>query len=276
MFFQKLAGIILDATGLLQLGKNGTNIKYVDDATLEFRNEGDTQFAVVRGAAPVGDNDFVTKAYADKLPKPVIVDRQADTSSSLPNNTAVRGHVVVTTPGTGAVIGDLLFDDGSNSGTMEILPAVDGQMISVTQTLSGGTISFDANALYTWDATGGAWIKIGDVGGLSGAVRRIRWTFTNAAVTDAGTQIPAGAFVHDAQIKITTPFPGGATLELGRASDSDLLQDADCNIPQKPAGSIFQTEQDTAWGTAAVPRVTTNSPASGAGVAIVEYSIPDN
>ena len=163
--FRKLRGII---GAILQLDakNNGPQLKN-NSGAMEIRNGDDTGFAVARVATPVGDNDAVNKKYADTLEKPIIVSRQADTSTSIPNNTTTRGFVVVTTAGSGASIGDILYDDGSNSGQMEILAAIEGRTIAVTDALSGGTISFEADSIYIWDEDGTAWVKIGDIGSVT-------------------------------------------------------------------------------------------------------------
>ena len=56
--------------------------------------------------------------------------RQANCSKGIPNNTLVEGWVLVSTPGNGAELGDLLFDNGSNVGKMAIAPAKEGRIIN--------------------------------------------------------------------------------------------------------------------------------------------------
>lgn len=51
---------------IFQIGLGGPQLKN-NSGAIEARNAGDSAFAVVRGAAPVGDNDLVTKTYADTL-----------------------------------------------------------------------------------------------------------------------------------------------------------------------------------------------------------------
>ena len=60
---------ILGITGdILHLGfmNNGPLFKN-NSSALEIRNKADTEFALTRGATPVGDDDYVTKLYADSL-----------------------------------------------------------------------------------------------------------------------------------------------------------------------------------------------------------------
>jgi len=161
---------------ILSIGLGANKVQWKNNtAVMEARNSDDTAFVVVRGLAPVGDSDLVNKKYADALEKPIIVSRQADTSASIPANTAVRGFVVVTTAGSGAVIGDVLFDDGSSGGTMEILSIVEGRTLAITDALAGGTVTFETDSIYIWDDDAFLWLKIGDIGALTGPIREVRY-----------------------------------------------------------------------------------------------------
>lgn len=57
--FSKLRGTIEQ---IFQIGLGGPQIKN-NAGALDVRNADDTNYAIVRGATPVGDNDLVTKAY---------------------------------------------------------------------------------------------------------------------------------------------------------------------------------------------------------------------
>ena len=185
---------------------------------------------------------------------------------------------MVTTAGTGAAIGDLLFDDGSSSGNMEILSAVNGRTIATTVALTGGTIEFETDSIYTWDSDGSSgsvqWVKIGDIGSVVGAQRLIRFAIGTATV-DSSSEIPANARILRCDVDITTAYNGGATIEVGVAGGTtDLIQTTTDNNPQ--AGGVPNTyakEQDTAWGgSAAAVRVTLGGATSGVGVVRVWYA----
>jgi len=272
--FKKLKGIIGDT---FQLDKvNSGPLLKNNSGSVDFRDNSDSSFVNVRVATPVSDNDAVNKLYADSLSKPIIVSRQADTSSSLPPNTSVEGFVVVTTPGSGAVIGDILKDDGSNSGNMSNLGTENGRVIAVTQALTGGSQEFEADSLYIWDGDGSQWIKVSDIGSVTGAVRAIRYSLDNTATQDSSQQIPASAIVHKVNLKITTPYSGGATIEIGNSSTSDLIMLDSDNLAQALADTIFSVEQDTSWPSAEVVRTTiSGSPGAGAAEVIVFYSNPN-
>lgn len=269
--FKKIRGTI---ESIFQLGLDGQNIKS-NGSAVEIRDSDDTSFATLRAGAPSGDNDVATKFYVDSVEGITIVDRQADTSSSLPNNTSTRGFLVVTTAGSGAAIGDLLFDNGLNDAQpVSIVSAKDGRTISTTASFTGGTISLEADSVYTWDDTGGEWVKIGDIGSVTGAVRTIRFTLDNTASQDSSSEIPSGYRVIEARIEVTTPYSGGATIEMGDTSTSDLIFSAGDAKEQK--ADTYIVEQDTAWPSDSVVRVTVGgTPAAGAGVAIVKYANPN-
>ena len=91
-----------------------------------------------------GDNRLDASAIKNLPVNPLPVSRQANCSVAIPNNTAVEGWVVPTTFGSGVVNGDLLYDDGTSTGTMEISARVEGRAITVTDALTGGTITFPA------------------------------------------------------------------------------------------------------------------------------------
>lgn len=95
-----------------------------------------------------------------------IVSAQADTSGSLPSNTGVQRYLVITTPGSGAVMGDLLYDNGTGSGTMQIVPKDDGRLILPTVDMTGGLVEFAADNLYTWDDPDNTWVAAGAAYGL--------------------------------------------------------------------------------------------------------------
>lgn len=268
--WQKIRGTI---ETIFQLGLGGPNLK-ANGGAIEARNSGDSAFAVMRAAAPVGVNDVATRTYVDTIASRTIVDTQFDGNSALPANTGTNHFYVVTTTGPNASIGQLLWDDGSGVGTVTVLVAVDSRMIITTQAFTGGTISLKAESLYTWDATTSAWLNAGG-SQQSGAVRLVRFAITNAASQSSATQIPANAIIVEAALDITTPYSGGANLTVGRASAPSNLMVAGDSLAQ--VAGMYSVEQDTAWGgTAAAVLVTvTGAPAAGAGFALVKYSLPD-
>lgn len=269
--YSKIRGTI---ETIFQLGLAGPNLK-ASSGVVEARNAGDSAYAIVRGATPVGNNDLVNKQYADTLAARHIVSAQFDGNNPLPANTGVNHFEVVTTTGANASIGQLIWDDGTGVGTAVVLAAVDSRLIITTMAFSGGTISLAAESLYTWDATSGAWLNAG--GSLmSGALRIIRYAVTNAATQDSASLIPANAVILRARLNVVTPYSGGATVSIGRAGSTSLLQVTTDNRPT--VADIYEVPQETAWGGAAFAVRTTvgGAPAAGAGFVLVEYSVPDS
>jgi hypothetical protein len=267
--FKKIRGTI---ETIFSLGIDGPNLK-ANGAIVEIRNAADSDYAVLRAGAPVGDDDVVNKLYADTLQRPMIVSRQADCSVSLPNNTAVRGWVVVTTAGSGAAIGDVLWDDGSSTGTMTIYAAEEGRTIAVTDSLTGGTISFEADSLYIWDADTSAWLKISDIGSVTGAMRVVQFDIDNTASQDSTFQIPASNVVHSCEVIVETPYSAGATIQVGDTATANKYQDTTDNKATKAGTYIVDQNTDTILS---VVRVAVGgAPAAGAGKVVVIFSNPN-
>jgi hypothetical protein len=267
--FSKLRGTI---ETIFQFGLGGPQLKN-NAGAIDARNAGDSAFAIVRGAAPVGDNDLTNKQYVDTLFSRSVVTAQFDGNNALPANTGIEHFYVVSTTGPNATIGQLLWDDGSGVGTAIVLP-VKAQMIITAQAFSGGTVTFKADTPYVWDTVLVAWQNAGG-SSLSGSLREIRYAITNAATQDSANQIPANAFVVDTRVEVTTPYSGGATISVGQAGSLTLLQLTTDNLAT--VAGIYQTMQDIGWGAAALAVRTTvgGAPAAGAGFVIVQYTIPD-
>lgn len=257
---------------IFQIGLGGPQVKG-NGAALEARNSGDSAFTIVRGASPVGDNDLVTKQYADTLSTRAIVTAQISGASALPTNSGVEHFIVVTTTGGTGTIGQLYWDDGSGSGNVQIVAATSGMMIVCTQAFSGGTITLAGDTLYIWDAGTSAWTLAG--GSTSGAVREIRFAVTNAASQSSATTIPANAIVNDVKLDVTTPYSAGATVSIGQTGSASLLQATGDNLAT--VAGIYDVEQDTAWGASALAVLVTvaGAPAAGAGQVVVQYSVPN-
>jgi hypothetical protein len=273
--FKKMKGIIGSS---FKIGLAGPQLKD-DSGSIAARNEDDTAYVEVKGLAGTTENSFITKKQFETAAYAGIVGRQADTSVSIPNNTASKGLVVVSTPGSGAVLGDLLYDDGSGTGTMEILPKLNGRTIFVTVALTGGNAEFDPDSTYQWDddaSSGSAqWVKIGDIGSLTGPVRAIRFPIALTTPVDSSALIPANARIISAKVEITTPYDSGTTITVGTVASPTAFQVATDNNPQ--AADAYEVEQDTSIGgsDAEVRVAITNTPAAGAGIVTVLYTNPN-
>lgn len=270
-FFAKISGVIQN---FFQLGgPAGPGLKR-SGAAIEARNAADSAYAVFRVATPVGDNDAVTKAYADTLNKPVVVTLQWDGTVALPANSGTERWYVVTTSGGFATIGDLLWDDGQGVGTVALVTAAEGRTIFTSVAFSGGAISLAANSFYIWDITSSSWLADAAVN-FSGAVRTIKYSIANSpASQDSTATLPTGAVVLRAMIDVTTPFSGGATISVGQVGFLTAFIGTADNYPT--VVDQYEVPQDTAAPVVGVIRTTIGgAPAAGAGFVVVEYAVPD-
>ena len=268
--FSKLAGTV---TSFFQIGGTAGPGINANGSALEARNAANSAFAVMRGGTPVADNDLTTKAYVDKTAnKPIPVSVQFNGSSALPSNSGTEQWYVVTSTGTNATIGQLLWDDGSGSGTVAVIAAATGNTIVTTAAFTGGTISLAANQMYVW--TGTVWLDIAP--SVSGATYMIRLAITNAASQSSATSIPANAIIFDAKLDIVTPYSAGATISLGITGTAALFMGTGDNTAT--VANIYQNMQDTSVGASAAALLVTvaGAPAAGAGFAVVLYSVPNS
>src|ERR1035437_3505173 len=215
--FSKIAGTI---TSFFQIGgPAGPGIN--DNAgTLEAKNAANNNFVTMSGALPTLDQHFATKAYVDTVSsKPIPVTLQFNGNNPLPSNSTTEQWYVVTTTGPNASIGQILWDDGLNTGTVTVISSIIGSSIITTAAFVGGTLSLGANQFYVW--TGSAWLDI--IPSVSGAIYELRTVINNSASQNSVTTIPANAYITKISLVITTPYSGGATIAIGQTGTPALL-----------------------------------------------------
>jgi hypothetical protein len=267
--FSKIAGTL---SAFFQVGGPSSPGLNANGTALETKNSGNSAFAVHRGASPVGDNDFATKAYVDKTAnKPIPATLQFNGNSALPTNSGTEQWYVVTTTGTNATIGQLLWDDGSGSGTVSVLSAVTGNTIITSAALTGGTVSLSATSMYVWN--GAAWTNVSP--SVSGALFEIRMAVTNAASQSSATAIPANANVRRVALDVQTPYSAGTTISIGQTGSASLLMGTGDNTAT--LANVYEASQDTGWGASSLAVLVTvaGAPAAGAGFVVVEYTTPN-
>jgi|SRR5271166_326895 len=138
------------------------------------------------------------------------------------------------------------------ANTVWTLPSADGS--------NGQVLTTNGTAGLSWMTPGAA----------PGAVIAISYNITNIIGPQSSvSSIPANALVLDVKLNITTPFAGGATIEIGQTGSLALLMATGDNDPQAVAGTIFEASQATSWGGASLPVVTTVAGGPGAGAATV-------
>jgi hypothetical protein len=257
-------------------GPTGPGIN-ANGTALETKNSANTAFAIHRGAFPVGDNDFTTKAYVDEIARPFIVTAQSNAATSLIANSGTEHYIVVSAAGSGAaaayVAGAVLWDDGSGTGNVTVLGPTTGQPIYVTTALTGGTFTFSANTEYIW--TGSTWQSVAP--SVAGVELTILIVIGTGGTYTSTTNIPANAYVTRCLTSIpTTAYAAGATVKVGQTGTLNLLQDTTDNTPTVIGN--YDAPQLTSWGSSALPVIVTigGSPASGAGLVLVEYTSPQS
>jgi hypothetical protein len=268
--FSKLSGVI---NSFFQIGgPAGPGLNNVSTTVISATtSSGGTNYANVRGATPLVDADFATKAYVDESFKPMPVTAQSNAASSLVANTSTEHYIVVSTAGTGSaaayVAGAVLWDDGSNTGNVAVIAPVTGGTIIVTTALTGGTFTFTANQQYVW--TGATWSNISPT--VSGALYVIDFTIGTSSSQSSTSYIPANAIVLRADVTITSAYSGGATISVGQTGSTSLLLGTGDNIPQTI--DEYQSSARVAWGSTQYQVLVTvgGSPSVGAGVVTIQY-----
>jgi len=267
--FSKLIGTL---TSFFQVGGTAGPGINANGAALETKNAANSAFAIHRGAFPVGDNDFATKAYVDEAFKPLIVTAQANAVSALIANTSTEHYIVVSAPGTGAaaayISGTVLWDDGSGSGNVTILGPTTGATITTTTSLTGGTFVFNSNSQYVW--TGATWLNLAP--SVAGATYTIDFVIGTGASQSSVSSIPANAIVTNIYTVFGTPYSAGTTIKVGQTGTTNLLMDTTDNTPT--VAGTYNILQRTSWGASALPVLVTiaGAPSAGAGTITVQYT----
>lgn len=157
----------------------------------------------------------------------------------------------------------------NNNGAMDIRNAADDGYATLRAGAPSGDDDvvnkayFDANSLTEQGSVQSISVPLG----------------TNASETST-KELPANAYVLDVQTSFSTAYPAGTLIEIGTAGTADLFLDDDDHDPTDDSHP-FSKEQLTGVGGSAAAVVATldngsgGAPASGAGVAIVFYTLPN-
>ena len=261
-----------DQTGLgsnVKLGKAGSRIKSSDGAIVEARNNADDAFAIVRADHPVNDNDVVTKKYLETRAD-VIVTGQIDGGTPPAAGTPGRIFMCTTAGGT-YVLGTLYRDTGSE---WEALSSVAGMTIAVTTALTGGTIEFENDSKYIWDADTSTWKFIG----ASVIAEGVQSVHKTLSFTDTGTillkEVPAGSIITNVIVIVTQVFDGTTPgLTIGDSVDPDRLLVLD-HVDLTALG-VYQVIPGYLYGAETVINTTLTtggSPSTGQMQVVMEYS----
>lgn len=148
----------------------------------------------------------------------------------------------------------------ANAGNVEARNSADAAFVIVR-----GATPVAANDLVT-KAYADSAVIIAD-----GGVQEIRFAIGTGAAQNSVTSVPANAIMISAELDITTPYSGGATITIGNAGTPALLQATTDNNPQ--AAGIYQVMQDTTYtgGPATILVTIAGGPVAGVGACIVRY-----
>lgn len=166
------------------------------------------------------------------------------------------------------IIGTIFQIDVVNAGPQ--LKNESGPLAVRTSTDSGYQIARGATPVGANDLTTKAYVDAGDVG-ASGAVQEIRIPVA-LVTTSSTTSIPLGSIIIAAELDVTTPYSGGATISLGQTGSVAEFQATTDNLPQSTGD--YAVPQDTAAASSNPLLVTVaGAPAAGAAQAIVRYVV---
>jgi len=258
-------------SGTVELGKGGPKI--VDSSgTIEARDQAGTAFAKLRAGHPVDANDVVTLRYLQTKGAVTVLGQ---INGGSPPAAGVAGRMYVcTTTGGGYTVKYLYYDNGVT--WEEIIPS-EGLSIAVTDALTGGTLTFDADHSYLWDADGSTWVDIGPSTASSLAkitkTREVSLVFGSAGTLNVGAVIPIYGRVLRVCVNVTQTFNGTApTVTVGDSGDADrFMTGAENNL--KALGPCWI---DTFFMVPAETQITAtytaDSSSQGAATIFVEWS----
>lgn len=208
---------VTGVSGNVELSKGGARLKN-NSGAVEHRNSADDDFAIARGAHPVGDNDLVTKRYLETRAD-VRVTGQINGGSP---PAVVSGAVyIVTTAGGGYSLKELYYGGASS---WEAITVVEGLRIAITDALTGGTDEYQADTVYVWDEDGSDWVMVGPVPSVPGMVRNERATIAYGDTGDnnVGSAVPTDGIVESITVNVTQAFNGSSNdLKVGDSGDDD-------------------------------------------------------
>ena len=268
--FSKLSGTI--ATFFQHGGPAGPGWN-VNTGTFEAKNAANNAFVTVSGGFPTVGDHLTTKNYVDQTAnKTIPVSQQFNGNNTLPLNSLTEKWYVVTTTGANATIGELIWDNGTGTGTTTVIGEVTGTTILTLAAFIGGTITFASNALCVW--TGSVWSSV--IPSVSGAKYEIIMSITNLPSQSSVTAIPANSYITNVRLVVVTPYSAGATISIGQTGTVALLMATTDNVAT--VADEYWNPQLTAWGGTNYSVLVTvgGSPANGAGYALVDYTVPNS
>lgn len=199
---------------VVQLGRRGAKMRD-QGGIIEARNPANNAYARIRGDHPVNDNDLVTKRFLETRAAVSITKQIMGGSGSLP--AATEGEIALVTK-TGD-ISSVTYTENElwryESAVWDKIFGVseipDGLRVTVTDALSGGDTTYQADHVYIWNKGGSVWADVGPSSAETRLVKSIRsaiaWN-----TTGAGMQID-GAGLGDSDTTILYTSLTGALPE---------------------------------------------------------------
>ena len=269
----------------VELGKGGPRI-VVNGAAIEAKNAANNALAIMRGADPQGDTDFVTKKYLETQAQVTVVGEIYDVTGTVTVYPALptATNIYMCTETSGSFTARRLYRFVSGGPTLiaswtEYTPFA-GMRIATTIDLNRGTDVYTSDHIYLWDAEGAEWVDIGP-SSESHSVKTVRGTLAWDAAGGAfniGLPVPAGARAVRAIVSVTTLFDGtapatltlgsgGGAAEIAAAAEINLAQTGiyimDCYVKYAAQTQLTRTFTAAVGGT----------PSTGAADIEIEYSI---
>lgn len=202
-------GILVDNSGVMGTtfqvgGTSGAKIKFASSG-MDFKNSADSAFVTAR-ALPIQTGASINDlATALDLRGRIAQIGFSYSGGSAPSGGANTGKFGFThTAGGSYSAGDVVYDDGAT------LTKITYPLHITTTTAISGTISLNANALYSNDS--GTWTLKGDgAGSGTGNVQFVELAITNASGNvDSTTSLPDGSRILGVDTVVTTAFDGTA------------------------------------------------------------------
>lgn len=255
----------------VELGKGGP--RFIDNGgAVEHKDTAGTAFAVVRGAHPIDENDFVTKKFMETRAN-IIVTGQIDGGSPPAAGTAGRIFIVTTTGGT-YTAGELYYDNGV---TWEAIPMVDGTSVKIADALTGGTLTFLGDHIYVYDLDTTTWM---DIGPAPGETSNVKGVWITVGFADVGANliknVPLGCQVTRAKVRVTQVFNGTTpTMIIGDSGDTDRHMETK-HVDLTKVG-LYEVDLCYLYGSATDVNATLafagGTPSTGVATVLLEYAI---
>lgn len=260
--------------GDVQHGRRGPRT-IADGANLKVTEADGTTLTQIAIGAPAVQDDAANAKYVRE--RVVKTDTGFDGASVPAPATSTGEYIICATAGGAYSIGDLAYDDGV---AVTRVVASEGRLVAVTDAITAFDINFDADSVYIWDDDGSVWVKIGNIGSLSGGIRQITVPVTFAddgTPVDSTAEIPANANVVSCRVDVTEVFNNTTpTISVGIAGGVSDFQATTDNDTEEVAA--FVKDQDTdIGGSAEAVRVTVTAVDADQGIATitVNYVLAD-